>query len=160
MTTSGLLAIATQTSHLDRLTTRNIWTVALMTRRRTLVDTSHSHLGATLLANIFGRLTRIFVTDTNAFVSTTTQRLIASQATAERLLSARDGLALLVLAVAVLGRERHTRWASGGRVAAVLHWMATRMTTRARTLASRFLGATRHRRIDNFSATFAVQLIE
>lgn len=96
----------------------------------------------------------------DALVATTGQRLATGQAAAEVGLRTGNGLALLVVSVAELRGEHHAGRTGGRRMAVVLRRMLAGMGARARTLTNWLLGAAWHRRIDHFSATLAVELLE
>lgn len=160
LTTAILFAIATLALDLDKLLARRLWTIALMTRGSTLVTTEQARFGAALAAQFTCLLTVAFVTGLDALVASTGERLATGEATAEAGLGAGNGFALLVIAMTPFRCEHHTGWTSGCRMAVMLRHMLTGMGARAGTLANGFLGATRHRWIDDFRTALTIEFLE
>lgn len=96
----------------------------------------------------------------DALVTSALESLSARHSTAEGVLGARNRLALLMLAVAVLGRQEDTRRAFRFGVAEMFHRMAALVRPAAWILAFGNSSSARHWRIDDRRSAFAAQLIE
>lgn len=162
LTGAHLLAQPALTQHLDHFAARRVRTRRVQMARCVAFVRAHDarFFRATLLAHLGVGLARAIVAGLLALVLTAFERLVARQAAAEVVLTARNNFALLVLAVTPLRGEGHARRTVLGRVAVVRDRVVAGVRAGARFVAGRTLGAAWDGRIDDVRAALAVQLVE